>query len=732
VQEVELTVRNLSARYARNQKFISQNISFTVRGGEIMAIMGPSGSGKSTLLKALLGTIPKHLREGSIYLNGHDISDTGLACVKHKVGFVPQDDILLNDLTVKENIESFHAIAVDAKESKQELALKINRILEMLNLKTDSKNIENHKINAISGGQRKRVNLAMELINEPNILIIDEPTSGLSSLDSLELISHLKNLVKTNPSVIVIFIIHQPSSDIYRGFDRLLLLNDRGEAIYSGKRQALQSVNSDKERHYDIFPERVMYDIENNNIKKAYDATQTIKAPIDKKPLLRSPWESFKDFVALVKRQFLIKSRDRMSQMITFLAPPLLAFIIAIVFKFAPNNAEYDFITNTLFGQFIYMMIISGMFLGLEGSVTEVIRDRGILERESLRGLSLGSYYFSKLLVLIFFGAIQSLLFVSLSLYILEALDLFIPNLIVMFIAVSISIALGLYVSMLVKTSVSAFKISTMLLIPQIILGGALLPYNSMGKEIYLWEEQNDKMPLVAKVVPASWSYEFAMSLNYEWSEENLDKKNVVLASLTLNPEDTFLSLYRTQSVPFGMLEFFSLEAKQNKTFVYNAWILLGFFLFFVLLGLLTLKKGYVQNKILFTLLQALLTVIFAVLPFLMIKPIDKAAQNNGEFILLKNAMNWFEAQQGCKNMGMTLPSTEQLVDRFNEGRLPESLFWTSEKYRNTSNAYWSVNFAKTNSKNLTLREVASSNTISVAYTTNSVKALVMCVKNDK
>jgi hypothetical protein len=165
---------------------------------------------------------------------------------------------------------------------------------------------------------------------------------------------------------------------------------------------------------------------------------------------------------------------------------------------------------------------------------------------------------------------------------------------------------------------------------------------------------------------------------------------------------------------------------------VYNAWILLGFFLFFVLLGLLTLKKGYVQNKILFTLLQVLLTVIFAVLPFLMIKPIDKAAQNNGEFILLKNAMNWFEAQQGCKNMGMTLPSTEQLVDRFNEGRLPESLFWTSEKYRNTSNAYWSVNFAKTNSKNLTLREVASSNTISVAYTTNSVKALVMCVKNDK
>lgn len=732
MQTVELTVKNLSARYADNQKFISKKVSFTVRGGETMAIMGPSGSGKSTLLKAILGTIPKHLREGTIYLNGHDISDTGLACVKHKVGFVPQDDILLNDLTVKENIESFHAIAVDSKETKQELESKIDRILQMLNLKTDSKNIENHKINAISGGQRKRVNIAMELINEPNILIIDEPTSGLSSLDSKELILHLRNLVKKDPSVIVIFIIHQPSSDIYRCFDRLLLLNDQGEAIYSGKRLELQSINSDQTKYYDVFPERVMYDIENKKIKTAYDVTQSIKAPIDKKPLLRSPWESFKDFVALAKRQFLIKSRDRMSQIITFLAPPILALIIAIVFKFAPNNADYDFVSNTLFGQFIYMMIISGMFLGLEGSVMEVIRDRGILERESLRGLSIGSYYFSKLLVLIFFGAIQSLIFVALSLYILDALDLFIPNLIVMFIATSISIALGLYVSMLVKTSVSAFKISTMLLIPQIILGGALLPYNSMGKEIYLWEEQSDKMPLVAKVVPASWSYEFAMSLNYEWSEQNLKNLNVVLANLTLNPEDTFLSLHKTQSVPLSILEFFSLEEKQNKTFVYNAWILLGFFLFFLFLGLLTLKKEYVQNKTPFSVLQILLLIVFVSLPFLMIKPIEAVAQDNGELKLLKNAMNWHEAQQSCKNIGMTLPTTEQLVENYNQGKLPQSLYWTSEKYRNASNAYWSVNFAKADKQKLSFREVVTSNTLSVAYTASSVKALVMCVKSDQ
>lgn len=718
---MQLTVENLSAKYSKKQKFISSDISFTVNGGETMAIMGPSGSGKSTLLKAVLGIIPLRFREGKIFFNGNDISDTGLACIKHKVGFVPQDDILVNELTVRENIESFHTIAVDSGYSKREVSERIDYILETLDLKNSTKNIENQRVNQISGGQRKRVNLAMELINEPDILIVDEPTSGLSSLDSLSLIDYLKRYA-IEKDKIVIFIIHQPSSDIYRIFNRLLLLNDRGEAVFSGYRSLLPDV-------YNTYPEEVMYDLEKNKIQKSVNISIGKKEKIEKKPLLRSPAESLKDFFALLKRQFLVKARDRMSQIITFFAPPLLAIIIGMVFKFAPSDFDYEFANNSLFGQFIFMMIISGMFLGFEGSATEVIRDRGILNRESLRGLSLTSYYFSKLVVLIFFGAIQSLLFVLISLYILNALYLFIPNILTMLIIVSISITLGLVISMLVKTPLAAFKISTMLLIPQIILGGAFLPYSNMGKEIYLWEDQSNTMPITAKIVPASWAYEFAMSFNYEWNKQDGENINIALENLTLNPKDTFLSLLRSQSIPISILKALSLEDKQNKTYIYNSWVLLSFFVFFLLMGLLIVRRDYTDHTIYLTALQLGLVALFVALPILLIEPIEKEDPIVETEKIFTNAMDWNNANKSCQDLGMTLPTIDQLIGRYSSGKLPKSIFWTSQKYANTKNAYWSVNFSKINGTQLTREKVNSSDKALIAYTVNSVKALALCLK---
>lgn len=208
----QVTIKNLSARYNKKQKFISNDISFTIEAGEVMAIMGPSGSGKSTLLKAILGTIPLEKNKDIIYINGNDATQYGLSIINHKVGYVPQDDVLIEELTIKENIRSFHTIAIDSDYSNIELDIKIDNILNELNLNVKEQ-LGNKKINQISGGQRKRVNIALELINEPDILIIDEPTSGLSSLDSLDLLQYLKNYAKSGK--IVIIIIHQPSADIY-------------------------------------------------------------------------------------------------------------------------------------------------------------------------------------------------------------------------------------------------------------------------------------------------------------------------------------------------------------------------------------------------------------------------------------------------------------------------------------------------------------------------------------
>ena len=180
-------------------------------------------------------------------------------------------------------------------------------------------------------------------------------------------------------------------------------------------------------------------------------------------------------------------------------------------------------------------MIISGMFLGLVGSVTEIIRDRKMLEREVLRGLSTTNYFFSKFIVSLIFGSIQGLLFVIVSMYMLEAKDYIYPNLIVILLTMFVSISIGLLISMLVKTSVAAYNLIPLLLIPQIILGGAFLPFSNMGKEIYLWEDRGAQIPLMAKVIPATWIYEAAMSLNYEYTEQNSLDKNMNLMQLKTN-----------------------------------------------------------------------------------------------------------------------------------------------------------------------------------------------------
>lgn len=130
----QITVDNLSARYNKKQNFISNNINFTINSSEIMAIMGPSGSGKSTLLKAILGTIPLEKDKGKIFINNRDVTDKGLSIINHKVGYVPQDDILIDELTIKENIRSFHTIAIDSNYSKEELDERIKKLLDDLNL----------------------------------------------------------------------------------------------------------------------------------------------------------------------------------------------------------------------------------------------------------------------------------------------------------------------------------------------------------------------------------------------------------------------------------------------------------------------------------------------------------------------------------------------------------------------------------------------------------------------
>ena len=727
----QVTIKKLSARYNKKQKFISNDVSFTIETGEIMAIMGPSGSGKSTLLKAILGTIPLEKDRGNIYINGNDATSTGLSIINHKVGYVPQDDVLIEELTIKENIRSFHTIAIDSNYSNAELNEKIDYILDKLNLNVKEE-LGNKKINHISGGQRKRVNIALELINEPDILIIDEPTSGLSSLDSLDLLEYLKNYAKSGKMVIII--IHQPSADIYSIFDNLLLLNNKGECVFSGQKEKL-SISSKTDYHdYDTYPDKVMLSIEKDNIEKSTnDKVLEPSISIPTKKTIRPISEISKDFWTLIKRNLLIKTRDKMSQLITFAVPPLLAVLISIVFKFSSEGQEYLFAQNSLYGQFLFMMIISAMFLGLVGSVTEVIRDRRMLEREVLRGLSTTNYFFSKLIVSLLFGSIQGVLFVIVSMYMLEAKDYIYPNLIIILLTMFVSISIGLLISMLVKTAVAAYNLIPLLLIPQIILGGAFLPFSNMGKEIYLWEDRGTQIPLMAKVIPATWIYEASMSLNYEYSEQNNLDKNINLVQLETNKNDDFLSLKKDEVFPYWyslVLE----DTHKNKTFIYDINIIMLFILFFMLSAWIWIGSQYSRNVLFRILLQGVVFVFCFVLPVYLIKPYEKqitGETKENDFIISKDMTYWFEANEFCKNKNMSLASVEDLINIANTKDIPKSVYWTNDKYFNNSSTYWTVNFSKFTQKDypIDISKAQNKKNAMIAYKQNTTRAAVLCVK---
>ncbi len=206
-----------------------QKMNFVVQSGKLVGIMGASGSGKSTLLNVLNGNLQPN--SGEILLNGIDIHKQP-DDIEGIIGYVSQDDILIEELTVFQNLYYSAKFCFD-NYTEEKIIDKVDKLLRNLGL-TDIKDMRvgsplNKKI---SGGQRKRLNIALELIREPAVMFLDEPTSGLSSRDSENIIDLLKELALKGKLVFIV--IHQPSSDIFKRFDKLLVLDQGGYMIYNG------------------------------------------------------------------------------------------------------------------------------------------------------------------------------------------------------------------------------------------------------------------------------------------------------------------------------------------------------------------------------------------------------------------------------------------------------------------------------------------------------------------
>ncbi|KAJ6311504.1 hypothetical protein OIU77_013294 [Salix suchowensis] len=227
---IEISFNDLTLTLKAKNKHLLRCVTGKIKPGRITAVMGPSGAGKTTFLSALAGKAIGCRMTGLILINGKNES---VHSYKKIIGFVPQDDIVHGNLTVEENLWFSAHCRLSAYMSKPDKVLIVERVIESLGLQSvrDSM-VGTVEKRGISGGQRKRVNVGLEMVMEPSLLILDEPTSGLDSASSQLLLRALRR--EALEGVNICMVVHQPSYALFKMFDDLVLLAKGGLTVYHG------------------------------------------------------------------------------------------------------------------------------------------------------------------------------------------------------------------------------------------------------------------------------------------------------------------------------------------------------------------------------------------------------------------------------------------------------------------------------------------------------------------
>ena len=267
-----------------------------------------------------------------------------------------------------------------------------------------------------------------------------------------------------------------------------------------------------------------------------------------------------------LKRQFKIKTFERLNLIISFVVAPLLALLSAFIFR-----SDIDLVQNQSYPNFLFFMLISGVFFGLIGSVFEIIKDRQTVQREKLGGVSVFGYYLSKYYVLSFFGLIQSVLYNLIGMVFLNIPWLLVAfNSLVMFIIVVVSISFGLFVSSLTRSTMIASNLIPVLIIPQILLGG-LIPYAQMDKSIFMWETNYESVPPIADIIPVKYAFEAIITGNVAFTNGDKEINDQVSQMVDYLEDNQFMSIDRDSFISGLNCSFCS------KTWFYNILILIGY-----------------------------------------------------------------------------------------------------------------------------------------------------------
>jgi ABC transport system ATP-binding/permease protein len=525
-------VNNLEYRFNSGEVGI-HHMSFKEESGRMVGIMGASGAGKSTLMSVLNGSNTP--AEGEVLINGISIHKNKDK-IKGLIGYVSQDDLLIEELTVFDNLY-FNAKLCFDNLSEEDIIWKVDGVLKNLGLH-EIRNIQvgtplNKKI---SGGQRKRLNISLELIREPAIMFLDEPTSGLSSRDSENILDLLQELARKGKLLFIV--IHQPSSEIFKMFDKLIILDTGGYLIYNGSpidsieyfKRKIEQANYNESECYvcgNVNPEQIFNIVETRVFTESGQPTDTRRiSPHDWSNLYKSekkedrrepggaiPEINFKtpnrlkQFIVFAKRDVLSKISDIQYLLITLLEAPVLGFFLAYLIRYfdeSSKDARYTLYHNSNLPIYIFMSVIVSIFMGLTVSAEEIIKDRKILKREAFLNLSWNSYLLSKVFVQFIISAIQAFTFVIVGNSITGIKGMMFEYWLVLFSCWAGANMLGLLISDSFKTVVTIYILIPFLVIPQIILSGVIVKFEKLNPNI----SSPNVIPFYGEFITARWGYE--------------------------------------------------------------------------------------------------------------------------------------------------------------------------------------------------------------------------------
>ena len=556
-------------------KTLLDHVSFKALPGDMIALMGPSGAGKTTLLLTLNGYLPP--TSGQVRINGDDLYAVYDA-LRGVIGYVPQDDIVHPELTVFEAVKYSARFRLPNDYSDAEINARVEQTLRDLGLEAQQHlQIGKPEKKVLSGGQRKRVNIALELVTDPVILFLDEPTSGLAADDTTALINLLHDLTKKTGKTIIMTI-HQPAKDEYEKFNLAFIMGyggiptyfgPTGEPSYKFFRTILDNPqspfrNMSIAQGRSVDNPRDMFDMLNIRERGVQEAMKRTDANVTRNtarlaaarewraefvangnPVFQQMYSGrravgtepaargvphradvalFNQLMLLMSRYWKIKIRDRAGAAIMFLQAPVIGLMLAFVFagqreavpfwclgalqelgkKVQSSQGSTDLLGRMLATKdetaAMFFVVVSAVWFGTSNSAREIVTERAIYLRERMVNLSIINYVFSKYIILSLICVFQCTMLLGIVFFTLGfhgGIVAFLLELAVMIAVAMNACALGLLLSTVVASAEAAMALTPIALIPQVVLGGLMVPMTT-----------NPMLKPLMYIMPARWGFE--------------------------------------------------------------------------------------------------------------------------------------------------------------------------------------------------------------------------------